>query len=534
MSAQRAAVYCRVSTDRQEREGTSLDSQQERCLSYIAERGWTVVRVEQEQGSGGDIDGRPKLQSLLTMARAGQIDALVTYHIDRLSRDMDDQGWLRTELRKAGVELVFVTGQLDPANQLVLGFASMQERTQASERTARGKQQSARNGKYLAGHAPYGYRHRRELVGHVEKVVGLDEDPVTAPILRELFEGLAQGGTMTGLAQALNERGVPAPRGVRWRPNTVKAIVQNPIYKGQAVALRYQSHRGTRDRSRRSMKSRPTSEQVALPADVAPALVPAHIWQQANAQLAAAHASSWRRNPEPELYLLRAGHVFCGSCGSAMVALRSGRHPSYRCKAQLQSDCKAGGYMLAAELDTRIWNTITLVLQDPAWVRQQLEEQMHDPSLADRLGAAQAAVRKMRKEEERLAARLGQVVDATAVIARLNEVATRRQETEQELDGLRFQQQHASQIAERLGGFDQRFLDACDRVDAMSYAEKRTILREFAVRVTVWRRDHDPRFALDWAFDLGTLDGSYLIVDNELHFADDGEEETGLQCKSSG
>lgn len=524
MSAKRAAVYCRVSTDRQEREGTSLDTQQERCLSYIAERGWTVVRVEQEQGSGGDIDGRPKLQNLLTLARTGQLDAIVCYDIDRLSRDVDDFGWIRRELRTSGIELVFVRGDQDPIIQALRGAMGQNERVQISERTTRGKRATAQNGKYLAGHPPYGYRHRREMVGHVEKVVGLDEDPVTSPILRELFEGLAHGGSMTGLARALNARGVPAPRGVRWRPNTVKAIVQNPLYKGQAVALRYESHRGTRDRSRRSMKSRPASEQVALPADVAPALVPAHIWQQANAQLAAAAANSFRRNPEPELYLLRAGHVFCGSCGSAMVALRSGKHPSYLCKAQLQAGCKAGGYMRAAELDTRIWNTITLVLQDPAWIRQQLEEQALDLSLADRLDATHAAVRQLRQEEERLAARLGQVDDATAVIARLNEVATRRQETEQVLDDLRYQQQHAAQIAKRLGGFDQRFLDACDRVDSMTYAEKRTILREFAVRVTVWRRDHDPRFTLDWAFDLGTLDGWY---------SGDVEEECSLQCNSS-
>jgi site-specific DNA recombinase len=502
----RAAIYARVSTEMQEREGTSLESQVARCLAYVEERDWVVERVVQEQGSGGDIDGRPKLQSLLTLARAGHIDALVCYHIDRLSRDVDDQGWLRRELRKAGVELVLVTGQQDPVGQLVEGFAGMQERKQASERTTRGKRTTAQNGTYLPGHPPYGYRHRRELVGRVDKVVALDEDPVTSPILRELFDGLARGGSMTGLARSLNERGIPAPRGTRWRPNTIQAVVSNPIYQGKAVALRYESHRDPRDRSRRSMKHRPAEGQVPLPPTVAPALVTPTLWQRANAQLAAAARSAPRRNPEPERYLLRAGHIFCGSCGSALVALRSGRHPTYRCKAQVQAGCKEGGYMRAAELDDVVWNTIKLVLQDPDWIRQQLAEQAHDASLADRLSSTKTALRQLRQEEGRLAARLGELDDPTAVIARLNEVSGRRKATEAELDDLLFQQHHAEQIAQRLNGFSQRFLDACRRVDTMSYEEKRTILREFEVRVTLWRRDHDPRFTLDWAFDLGTLD----------------------------
>ena len=68
----RAAIYARVSTEMQEREGTTLESQVARCLDYAEEHGWAVERVVQEQGSGGDIDGRPKLQSLLTLAKAGQ------------------------------------------------------------------------------------------------------------------------------------------------------------------------------------------------------------------------------------------------------------------------------------------------------------------------------------------------------------------------------------------------------------------------------------------------------------------------------
>src|SRR5215212_9862536 len=53
MSQKRAAIYARVSTEMQEREGTSLESQVARCRTYAEEQGWAVEYVVEEQGSGG-------------------------------------------------------------------------------------------------------------------------------------------------------------------------------------------------------------------------------------------------------------------------------------------------------------------------------------------------------------------------------------------------------------------------------------------------------------------------------------------------
>ena len=86
----------------------------------------------------------------------------------------------------------------------------------------------------------------------------------------------------------------------------------------------------------------------------------------------------------------------------------------------------------------------------------------------------------------------GELDDSTPVIARLNQVSAGRKAAEAELDDLMFQQRHAEWIARRLNGFDQRFLDAQDRVDTMGYDERRAILRQFSIQVTLWKQDHDP------------------------------------------
>ena len=209
-------------------------------------------------------------------------------------------------------------------------------------------------------------------------------------------------------------------------------------------------------------------------------------------------------NPDPERWLLRAGYVRCGYCGGVTSATRQKGEPAYKCTQRIQRGCQHNGVMLARELDPIVWNTVTMVLKDPAWIRQQLEEQADDPGLTERMTEQETSARRLRQEEARLAARLGELDDPAPVIARLNEVSARRKVVEGELAELAFQQRHAEQIARRLDGFDQRFLDAAERVDAMGYDERRAILRQFGVGVTLWKKEHEPRFAIDWAFDLGT------------------------------
>jgi site-specific DNA recombinase len=530
MSQKRAAIYARVSTEMQEREGTSLESQVARCRAYVEEQDWTIEHIVQEQGSGGDIDGRPKLLHLLTLAKAGQLDVVLCYAIDRLSRDVSDQGWLKREFRKAGVELVFVTGHQDPLYQAIDGAMAQNERTQICERIARGKAQTALRGKYIPGGAPpFGYQFRYQMIGKTERVVGLDEDPVTAPIVREMYTFVANGGTATGCASWLMERGIMTRKGGRWGHSSVTCIMRNPLYKGEPQTLRQQSVRDPVTQQTRVVR-RPADQVVALSAEIAPPLVSPELWQRANDQLNAGRIGARRNNPAPELWLLRAGFVLCGYCGGVTSATRQKGEPAYKCTQRIQRGCQHNGVMLARELDPIVWNTVTMVLKDPAWIRQQLEEQADDPGLAERITEQQASVRRLQQEEARLAARLGELDDQTPVITRLNEVSARRKVVESELADLAFQQRHAEQLAQRLDGFDQRFLDAAERVDAMGYDERRAILRQFGVGVTLWKKDHEPRFAIDWAFDIGDDwyrdefgdDGAWVIYTREAEPASQG------------
>jgi hypothetical protein len=100
--------------------------------------------------------------------------------------------------------------------------------------------------------------------------------------------------------------------------------------------------------------------------------------------------------------------------------------------------------------------------------------------------------------------------DPSSVIPTLNALSAQRQAAQHEVEELLHPQRHAAQLAERMRG-----LDAClrewERLDALAYDERRAKLQEFNVGVTLWKRDHEPRFAIDCGFDLTSWD----LIDQE-------------------
>jgi len=159
-----ALIYCRVSTRRQEDEGTSLDSQEAACVSHAQSLGFTSWRVTREVYSGAELHNRPLLSRDRTDLNAGQFQALIAYSTDRLSRDPIHLAILAEDCQRHSVRLIFVSEPLDttPEGQLiqyVKGYSNKMEREKIRERQLRGKRQRALNGK-VNNHGPelYGYR----------------------------------------------------------------------------------------------------------------------------------------------------------------------------------------------------------------------------------------------------------------------------------------------------------------------------------------------------------------------------------------
>ncbi len=172
----RTALYARVSTERQERQQT-IASQLTALQAWAAAGGHEVAKehVFRDEGYSGSRLDRPGLDALRDAVRDGVVGIVAVLTPDRLARKYAYQVLLLEEFRRAGVEVVFLQHPIsdDPNDQLLLqiqGAIAEYERAVLGERFRRGKLQKARDGQYISGRAPYGYRYvprREHAPGHL-------------------------------------------------------------------------------------------------------------------------------------------------------------------------------------------------------------------------------------------------------------------------------------------------------------------------------------------------------------------------------
>jgi len=228
----KAAIYCRVSTDDQEREGTSLKTQMDACLDYCHKKGYEVSQRFSEAYSGLTLD-RPKLRELQGLIRAGNIDVIVIYCLDRISRDPTHGVILTQEFEKLGVALEAVTEDINNSElgkliSYIRGFASKLEAEKIRERTMRGKMAHIENGRLPQGTGigVYGYKWdksagRRTIIDHEAETV------------RKIFNMAIIGTSINRIAITLNESDNKTKSGSLWHRQTVKRVLNNRNYTGK-------------------------------------------------------------------------------------------------------------------------------------------------------------------------------------------------------------------------------------------------------------------------------------------------------------
>jgi site-specific DNA recombinase len=164
-SRKRCAIYTRKSSEEGlEQEFNSLQAQREACEAYIRSQqheGWVWARPRYDDGgfSGGNLD-RPALQQLLTDIRAGRIDIVVVYKVDRLTRSLADFARLVEIFDEQGVSFVSVTQQFNTTSSMgrltlnvLLSFAQF-EREVTGERIRDKIAASKKQGMWMGGNVP--------------------------------------------------------------------------------------------------------------------------------------------------------------------------------------------------------------------------------------------------------------------------------------------------------------------------------------------------------------------------------------------
>ena len=287
----RVALYARVSTERQEQQGT-IASQLDELTRWAREQQHDVVDayVCVDDGYSGTRLDRPGLDRLRDGAEAGAFEAALVLCPDRLARKYAYQVLILEELERFSVQVIFLDQPLsdDPQARLltqIQGAVAEYERMKIAERYRRGKLFRARQGEVFWWKVPYGYRWIRRCDGvpaHAEVA-----EP-EAQVVRQIFRWhVDERLSVRQIALRLTESSHVTATGLpRWGTSTVTRMLHNEAYIGTMYYNRSESvsskPRSTSRRRRRPnrQQARPTAEWIPLPV---PPIIDADLFRRSQA-----------------------------------------------------------------------------------------------------------------------------------------------------------------------------------------------------------------------------------------------------------
>jgi site-specific DNA recombinase len=430
----KSAIYCRVSTEGQEQDGTSLKTQLEACRKYCKYRGYEIVCQYNEAWSGLSLE-RPRLNELREVVRSQAIDTVVVYSLDRFSRDPVHGVILMQELEKKGVALEAATETVDntEVGKLVFyikGYAAKLDAERRRDATGRGKRASLKQGKLPQGTGIgiYGYKWLKDT----KKRIPIESE---AKVVRRVFEMVAQGMGCFKIAKTLNENSIPSKSGKKWEARTVSRIVRNTAY----IGITYFGQTAGKEH-----KATQKEDWLMLP-NVTPAIISKEIFEQAQAALA--RSRELHPGKAQHEYPLT-GFAVCGYCGSPLVgACLSKRYRYYKCRgtydtASRSKVCNAH-YIKADWLENAVWENVKKVLSNPEVllneVRKQTEAEQARVSTGTLEKEIRALTRKLKGyvgQERRLMSAFKLGFTADIVLDEINQMKNEREADQQRLNSL--------------------------------------------------------------------------------------------------
>lgn len=489
-----AAIYVRVSGDSQA-DNYSLPTQEAACRAYAAREGYTVseAHLYREVHTASELHERPQLGAVREAMRKGEFGALICFDPDRFSRKQVHTAILQDMCERAGVVLKFAMFDFEETatGRFMLGaraFAAELELEKIKERTMRGMRAKVASGKMTGrAHAPWGYRYDADRTK-------LLIDAATAPYVRSLFARAASGEATHALATWLTASGIPAPQGgARWYRSTVRIILRNVAYTGEARAL---TTRNVRERGKvRKVRLEP-GEGVALPEGTVPALIDRATWDAVQVRLERNKGEARRRNEHPEEYLLRAGFVVCGICGRSVTARwrsQAGvRYPIYVAEKDRHARCAPNGRdfrMHARKLDALVWQAVLEHLFDPARLIDDRELGRPGDPAAETLASVERLIAEVERAIRNITAGIGALDEEearTPLLVELRTLATRRTALAAEREALLARRADWAAHAARQNRLVDYWLAQRIDADALTYQGRRDLLADLGIVVKLY------------------------------------------------
>ena len=388
------AMYLRKSRADQEAEqrgeGETLARHEATLREYAEKNRLQIVAVYRELVSGDTISDRPEMQRLLNAVGRGEYDAVLCMDIDRLGRgDGADQAVILKTMKYSQTIIITPYKSYNAAQEMdeefieYAQFMARGEYKRIKRRMWAGRVASAREGKWQSPKAPFGYKRVR-----IENGKGWTLEPIQpeADAVRNIFHWY--GATNDGknvIANRINAAGFRTLSGKLFVPDTIRAILLNPVYIGKVRWNYRRKHTEVQDGV--EIHTRQLSDECFIADGLHPAIVDQAIWDAVQIRMSSNGES--RRKTGVEIRNPLSGLMYCAECGKAMSYTPEYARKvaaTYRCSMR---GCKTSGIdvecVYAALLDAlRGWvqlaaqpdsddQTDTITNTQITAVREQLE-----------------------------------------------------------------------------------------------------------------------------------------------------------------
>lgn len=241
----RAVIYCRVSTKEQVDEGNSLATQERHCRDYALKNGYEIAEVFIEQGESAKTAQRTELQRLLSFCadKKNQVNAVISYKIDRISRNTDDYSQIRILLKRYGVEIKSTSEYFEntPAGRFmenIIANVAQFDNDVRTERSIGGMRDAMKEGRYVWA-APIGY------INHRIQGKSTIKPNETARVVQETFAMVAENiMPLSEVRNKMTQKGLIGKKGAPLTRSYFYKMLKNELYAGWIVKFG-EKHRGT-------------------------------------------------------------------------------------------------------------------------------------------------------------------------------------------------------------------------------------------------------------------------------------------------
>ena len=511
----RAALYLRVSTDEQAKEGHyGLEVQEERGRSFCESQEYLLeeTHIYQDDISGGlPVEKRPKLKELFESAQRKEFDVVVVYKTDRLARNLRILVNAIHDLEKIGIAFRSVTEPFDTstsfgrANLNLFGTFAEFEKEMIRERTMNGKLKAAKAGKWVTGIPPYGYKVDKKT----RKLVLIPEQ---AKVVQTIFKWLVDEKLpLREIERRMNQMKIPPPYSTKikvrktygyWYRRTIGRIATNQVYTGHFVYRKYLRPFNNLTSLVDDKKHRPKDEWVELET---PPVISPEMFELAKMQLLKNRDLAKRNQKREYMY---AKLIWCGKCSYKLFSGfqpprknwegSGGRyyHGCYRKPDAVGTTQRCDWCPQYGETRLEpIWETLKDILKNPKNVYKPLERYIYkeqDPAtIHSRLEEIDKGLVVIHEKQKRVAELyIDNQIDKKQHESYSSEYKLEEQKLGDESTKLRQTLLTKKEKSDREVAIRNAYEQIKDKLDTVSYEEKTQIIRFFIERVSLYARDN--------------------------------------------